>query len=117
FFVTGGSAGGFCRASSRGRTDGAIQSCRFWRYVAMVAGHVDGWRHVQYPTQIQARRALYGDRGSSDRTQSREKVSYRSEATSPAWWPNGLGHPVAVGGQNDLRYAIFPETRRLVIDD
>ena len=31
--------------------------------------------------------------------------------------PNGLGHPAAVGGQNDLRYAIFPESRRLVIDD
>src|SRR6476620_7366649 len=46
-----------------------------------------------------------------------EEVSYRSESTSPAWWPNGLGHPAAVGGQNDLRYAIFPETRRLVIDD
>ena len=44
-------------------------------------------------------------------------MSYRSEATSPVWWPNGLGHPAAVGGQNDLRYAIFPETRRLVIDD
>ena len=46
-----------------------------------------------------------------------EEVSYRSKVTSPAWWPNGLGHPAAVGGQNDLRYAIFPETRRLVIDD
>src|SRR4029078_10596924 len=22
-----------------------------------------------------------------------EEVSYRSEATSSAWWPNGLGHP------------------------
>lgn len=46
-----------------------------------------------------------------------EEVSYRSAATSPAWWPNGLGHPAAVGGQNDRRYAIFPATRRLVIDD
>jgi hypothetical protein len=41
----------------------------------------------------------------------------RSETPPPAWWPNGLGHPAAVGGQNDLRYAIFPETRRLVIND
>jgi len=24
----------------------------FGRDVAMAAGHVDGWRHVQYPTQI-----------------------------------------------------------------
>ena len=55
---------------------------------------------------------VYGDVGSRP-----EEVSYRSEPTSPAWWPNGLGHPAAVGGQNDLRYAIFPEIRRLVIDD
>jgi hypothetical protein len=33
------------------------------------------------------------------------------------WWPAGLGRPGAVGAQNDLRYAVFPETRRLVIDD
>ena len=45
----------------------------------------------------------------SDVSSRPEEVSYRSEATSPAWWPNGLGHPAAVGGQNDLRYAIFPE--------
>jgi len=46
-----------------------------------------------------------------------DDVSYRSEAGSPGWWPSGLGHPAAVGGQNDLRYAVFPETHRLVIDD
>lgn len=28
-----------------------------------------------------------------------------------------MGSPGAVGAQNDLRYAIFSETRRLVIDD
>ena len=28
-----------------------------------------------------------------------------------------MGRPGAVGAQNDLRYAVFPETRRLVIDD
>ena len=53
----------------------------------------------------------------SDVSSKPEEVSYRSAAASPAWWPNGLGHPAAVGGQNDLRYAIFLETRRLVIDD
>jgi hypothetical protein len=36
---------------------------------------------------------------------------------SSDWWPAGLGRPGAVGAQNDLRYAVFPETRRLVIDD
>jgi hypothetical protein len=44
-------------------------------------------------------------------------VSYRSMSGSADWWPAGLGRPGAVGAQNDLRYAVFPETRRLVIDD
>src|ERR1700692_1887119 len=44
-------------------------------------------------------------------------VSYRSPARSADWWPAGLGEPGGVGAQNDLRYAVFPETRRLVIDD
>src|SRR6202050_2077258 len=44
-------------------------------------------------------------------------VSYRSWTRSEDWWPAGLGRPGAVGAQNDLRYAVFPETRRLVIDD
>jgi hypothetical protein len=46
-----------------------------------------------------------------------EEVSYRSMSGSADWWPTGLGKPGAVGAQNDLRYAVFPETRRLVIDD
>jgi hypothetical protein len=45
------------------------------------------------------------------------EVSYRSTAGSAEWWPAGSGRPGAVGAQNDLRYAVFPETRRLVIDD
>ena len=46
-----------------------------------------------------------------------DEVSYRSMAGSADWWPAGLGNPGAVGAQNDLRHAVFPETRRLVIDD
>jgi hypothetical protein len=46
-----------------------------------------------------------------------DEVSYRSPSRSDDWWPAGLGRPAAVGAQNDLRYAVFPETRRLVIDD
>ena len=46
-----------------------------------------------------------------------DEVSYRSWGRSEDWWPAGLGRPGAVGAQNDLRYAVFPETRRLVIDD
>jgi hypothetical protein len=46
-----------------------------------------------------------------------EKVSYRSQTRTEDWWPTGLGRPGAVGAQNDLRYAVFPESQRLVIDD
>ena len=61
---------------------------------------------------------LDASEAASGGTSSRpDEVSYRSEAGSPGWWPSGLGRPAAVGGQNDLRYAVFPETRRLVIDD
>ncbi len=35
--------------------------------------------------------------------------------TTGNWWPADLGAPSASGGQNDARYAIFPSTRRLVI--
>src|SRR5580692_5467380 len=34
---------------------------------------------------------------------------------SANWWPASLGVPSAVGGQNTVRYAVFPSTRRLAI--
>ena len=34
---------------------------------------------------------------------------------SGQWWPAGLGTPAASGAQNDMRYAYFPATRRLAI--
>lgn len=39
----------------------------------------------------------------------------RGGFTSANWWPADLGVPSATGAQNDARYAIFPSTRRLVI--
>jgi hypothetical protein len=33
-----------------------------------------------------------------------------------AWWPEGLGDPATAGSQNDARYAVFPEARRLAIE-
>ncbi|MCO5066481.1 MAG: hypothetical protein M9924_19020 [Rhizobiaceae bacterium] len=46
-------------------------------------------------------------------------VSYRSGGTRHAgsWWLQELGNPSSVGSQNDMRYAVFPLKRRLVIDD
>jgi hypothetical protein len=34
---------------------------------------------------------------------------------SPKWWPEDLGEPSSSGGQNDIRYAFFPDARRLAI--
>jgi hypothetical protein len=32
------------------------------------------------------------------------------------WWPSDLGSPSSSGGQNDARYAYFPQAQRLAID-
>ncbi len=36
---------------------------------------------------------------------------------SGQWWPAGLGTPAASGAQNDMRYAYFPASRRLAIQE
>ena len=54
------------------------------------------------------------DDGRGDKT---DDVSYRSSPGSRDWWPSDLGRPGAVGAQNALRYAVFPDARRLVLDD
>lgn len=56
---------------------------------------------------------------SNERRTDETSVSYRSSAGSNAssWWPQELGRPSAAGSQNHMRYAAFPEKRRLVIDD
>ena len=44
-------------------------------------------------------------------------VSLFVAGSGPAspWWPAELGRPASVGAQNDLRYACFPDARRLAI--
>ncbi|PWV64429.1 SHOCT domain-containing protein [Plasticicumulans acidivorans] len=37
-------------------------------------------------------------------------------ANSGAWWPGDLGQPSSSGAQNDVRYAVFPQSRRLAIE-
>ena len=32
------------------------------------------------------------------------------------WWPDGLGAPASTGGQNGMRYAYFPQARRVAVD-
>jgi hypothetical protein len=44
-------------------------------------------------------------------------TNYPAGFSSANWWPADLGVPSSSGGQNDARYAIFPSTRRLVIQN
>lgn len=32
------------------------------------------------------------------------------------WWPSEFGHPATSGAQNAMRYAYFPDSRRLAVD-
>jgi hypothetical protein len=47
--------------------------------------------------------------------QSQSGGGYGTQS-SYGWWPNELGQPSSSGAQNDMRYAYFPATRRLAID-
>jgi hypothetical protein len=35
---------------------------------------------------------------------------------SEPWWPKELGQPSSSGGQNDMRYAFFPDKQRLLVE-
>ena len=35
--------------------------------------------------------------------------------SGPAWWPDDLGQPASSGGQDGVRYAFFPDRRRLAV--
>lgn len=37
-------------------------------------------------------------------------------APDDSWWPEGLSNPSSTGGQNGVRYAFFPERRRLAVE-
>lgn len=36
--------------------------------------------------------------------------------TANNWWPEGLGTPSSTGAQNNIRYAVFPASRRLAVE-
>ena len=46
-----------------------------------------------------------------------DDVSSPLRSARAEWWPPEFGQPNSTGAQNDLRYAIFSNARRLVIDD
>ena len=37
-------------------------------------------------------------------------------SSSGDWWPDGLGRPSATGAQNGMRYACFPDTHRVAVE-
>jgi hypothetical protein len=45
------------------------------------------------------------------------KAGEAPAAKSRNWWPAEFGAPSSVGAQNDMRYAFFPSSKRLVLDD
>ena len=53
---------------------------------------------------------------SQSQSQGRPGVSLFVPGRSSAWWPAEFGTPASVGAQNDLRYAYFPASRRLVLE-
>ena len=41
---------------------------------------------------------------------------FSSPSAAGQWWPADLGAPSSSGGQNNVRYAVFPAARRLAVD-
>jgi hypothetical protein len=64
-----------------------------------------------------ARHAAAGERERSRDTGEPVASGPATEAGTTTWWPAELGAPTASGAQNGLRYACFPERRRLAIDE
>ncbi len=42
--------------------------------------------------------------------------SAQSKPSTGDWWPGDLGRPSASGSQNGMRYATFPDSRRVAIE-
>ncbi|WP_431192851.1 hypothetical protein [Tianweitania aestuarii] len=59
--------------------------------------------------------AYLKDTPAADEPQQKEAAS--AEKSGDRWWPSDLGSPSTSGSQNAMRYAVFPEKRRLVIDE
>ncbi len=64
-----------------------------------------------------APKPVESNRASSGTDRREDDVSYRSTSSGGSWWPDGLGSPSSTGSQNHLKYAVFPGSRRLAIED
>ncbi len=45
-----------------------------------------------------------------------QNASHQDAAPSGDWWPEGLGRPSATGSQNGMRYACFPNEKRVAVE-
>lgn len=54
---------------------------------------------------------------SQSQSQGSGGASFWQSSQSGSWWPSELGSPSSTGAQNSLRYAYFPGSNRLAIDD
>lgn len=45
------------------------------------------------------------------------ELGHRSPGSWSSEWPAEFGQPSATGSQNDMRYAFFPASHRLIVDD
>lgn len=59
--------------------------------------------------------ALCGELARDPAAQGGEPASAPAPAPSGDWWPSGLGRPSAVGAQGGMRYACFPDARRMAV--
>jgi hypothetical protein len=68
---------------------------------------------------LRSQPALGGLRESQSQVQGAGGVSLFAARSGSAgqWWPANLGSPASTGAQNDLRYAFFPDARRLAIEE
>ncbi|RYD68193.1 MAG: SHOCT domain-containing protein [Verrucomicrobiaceae bacterium] len=44
-------------------------------------------------------------------------TSAKSAESITSWWPSDLGPPSSTGSQNNIRYAVFPQSKRLAIEE
>lgn len=56
-----------------------------------------------------------GSSAGSSQTQLQGGSETGMAFSADAWWPASLGVPGSSGGQNDMRYAYFPASRRLAV--
>lgn len=59
--------------------------------------------------------ALCNDLAGAAGSAPREKPAPQGRAPARNWWPEALGSASATGGQNTMRYACFPDQRRLAV--